>query len=240
MTPAERADGAGTTGPADPADAVAAAVLAVDGVVSLHGGAFGEVATLLPGRRVAGVRLADPATDGDGRPSEVHVVASAEVPVTETAAAVHAAVTPLVSGPVHVVVEDVMTAAELAEQREREERERLERERAEAEKAERAERREAERAEAEREQAEADRERAARRAEDDAEQARREQQDEQDASAGQDGERSGRTVPAAAPGDGTPAVVVVAETAEVTTSADGQDASVHVTEHDQQPPRDGS
>lgn len=38
-----------------PADRVAEAVLAVPGVAGLNGGAFGEVATYLPGRRVVGV-----------------------------------------------------------------------------------------------------------------------------------------------------------------------------------------
>ncbi|WP_363326092.1 hypothetical protein [uncultured Pseudokineococcus sp.] len=79
-------------------------MLAAPGVVDLHGGPLGEVGTYLPGRRVAGVRL------GDGsRPSEVHVVASTAAPLAQTAAAVHAALAPLVAltGPVHVVVGDV-------------------------------------------------------------------------------------------------------------------------------------
>jgi hypothetical protein len=93
---------------------VAAATLAVDGVVALHPGAFGEVATLLPGRKVSGVRLAEPG-DLDAT-SEVHVVAAAEVPVTTTAAAVHTALARLVPGRLHVVVGDVRTRAEQADQ----------------------------------------------------------------------------------------------------------------------------
>lgn len=97
-------------GPAEAADVVAAAAVDVPGVVALHPGPFGEVATLLPGRRVAGVRLPGPG-DPTGT-AEVHVVASAEVPLTATAAALHAALRPLVPGPLHVVIGDVRTAAE--------------------------------------------------------------------------------------------------------------------------------
>lgn len=83
------------------ADQVAAAVLAVDGVHDLHGGLAGDVATLLPGRRVAGVRLRE-----DG--CEIHVVLAWGAPVADTASAVRAAVDPLVDHvPVDVVVADV-------------------------------------------------------------------------------------------------------------------------------------
>lgn len=98
-------------GPQDPgelADQVRAVVLAVPGVVAMHAGAFGEVATLLPGRRVRGVRVSE-----DGR-AEVHVVASSTAPLPRTASAVHHAVSPLVPGPVHVAIGDVMTPAEVA------------------------------------------------------------------------------------------------------------------------------
>ena len=40
-----------------PADLVATAALSVSGVLALHPGSFGQVATYLPGRRVEGVRL---------------------------------------------------------------------------------------------------------------------------------------------------------------------------------------
>ena len=53
------------------AEAVAAAVLAHPGVARLSGGAFGTVASYLPGRRVVGVRL--PLEDTD--PVEIAVVA---------------------------------------------------------------------------------------------------------------------------------------------------------------------
>ncbi|ROP26560.1 hypothetical protein [Pseudokineococcus lusitanus] len=92
-----------------PAEVVRDAVLTAPGVVALSGGALGEVATFLPGRRVPGVRLGP----GPGDPLEVHVVAAYGTPVAATAAAVRAALAGLpasagVAGrPVHVVVDDV-------------------------------------------------------------------------------------------------------------------------------------
>lgn len=85
------------------AETIAAAVTAVDGVAELHGGIFGEAATYLPGRRVAGVRM-------DDNDTEIHVSVLFGFPVRRTADAVRDAVAPLVSGPVHVVVEDVIRA----------------------------------------------------------------------------------------------------------------------------------
>lgn len=82
------------------ADAVAGAVLAVPGVTSMHGGAFGEVATYLPGRRVTGVR-----TQVDR--VEVHVVIAPDIRVLEVAERIHAAVAPLVRTPVGVFIEDI-------------------------------------------------------------------------------------------------------------------------------------
>ncbi|MFD6093293.1 hypothetical protein ACFWGN_14330 [Oerskovia sp. NPDC060338] len=75
-------------------------MLAVPGVVRLHPGDLGEVATYLPGRAVTGVRL---------RPDEVevHLVVSPERPIPEVAGRVHEAVRAVVSVPVHVFVEDV-------------------------------------------------------------------------------------------------------------------------------------
>ena len=94
--------------PAEIADRVAEAALSVPGVDSLHGGAFGEAATYLPGRRVAGVRLTDNAT-------EVHVVLRLDAPVLQTADRVRDAISPLVGGRVDVVVEDVVEPAALPE-----------------------------------------------------------------------------------------------------------------------------
>ncbi len=84
----------------DRADLVAATVLAVDGVVGLHGGMFGEAATYLPGRKVAGVRISE-----DG--AQVHLTVRYGRPVHPLAEAVRRAVAPMVTGPVDVVIEDV-------------------------------------------------------------------------------------------------------------------------------------
>lgn len=85
----------------DKSEDIADAVLAIDGVVGLHGGMFGEAATYLPGRRVAGIRIADDGT-------EVHVTLQFGVAVRETAEAVRRTVAAMVDGPVHVTVEDVV------------------------------------------------------------------------------------------------------------------------------------
>lgn len=88
---------------------VAQVVRSVPGVHALHGGAFGEIATYLPGRRVAGLRVGD-----DVEPWEIHVSVVWEPdlarPLGEIAQAVRDAVAPL-AGPstqVDVVVEDVV------------------------------------------------------------------------------------------------------------------------------------
>lgn len=85
-------------------DRVQAAVLAVPGVADLHGGVFGEAGTYLPGRKVAGVRLREDV-------AEVHVTLEHGPSVPETADRIRAAVSALVDTPVHVMVEDVVTAA---------------------------------------------------------------------------------------------------------------------------------
>ena len=88
--------------PLTPSEVVAATVLAVPGVVRLHGGRFGELGTYLPGRRVTGVRIDDEGT-------EVHVVVSDRVPVPDTAARVQRAVSAIAPMPVRVHVEDIDT-----------------------------------------------------------------------------------------------------------------------------------
>ncbi|OZE12487.1 hypothetical protein CH249_04915 [Rhodococcus sp. 05-2255-3B1] len=85
----------------DRSEDIADAVLAVDGVVGLHGGMFGEAATYLPGRRIAGIRIDDEGT-------EVHVTLEFGVAVRETADAVRSTVAAMVDGPVHVTVEDIV------------------------------------------------------------------------------------------------------------------------------------
>ena len=85
------------------ADAVAAAVLRCPDVVALSDGRIGEVASYLPGRRIAGVRVG---ADGD---LTVHVVgrygSTVAALVVQVRAAVHAAVGPTT---VHVGVDDLL------------------------------------------------------------------------------------------------------------------------------------
>lgn len=84
------------------ADQAATAVLKVPGVADLHAGAYGEAATLLPGRKVTGVRLRA------GQPTEVHIVLRFGAPVLPTAQAVRETVTRVTGGPVEVWVQDVV------------------------------------------------------------------------------------------------------------------------------------
>lgn len=94
--------------PVELVDLVAAAVTGVAGVAALHGGAFGEVATHLPGRRVPGIRLRD-----DG--ADIHLTLVFGVSVGATAQRVREAVAAVTPGPVHVTVEDVVPARAVAE-----------------------------------------------------------------------------------------------------------------------------
>jgi hypothetical protein len=83
------------------ARAVAERIVACPGVARLSGGAFGEVATYLPGLRVPGVRLV-------GGILEVHVVSRWDVPVPTLAAEVRAAVAPAAGGhEVAVFIDDI-------------------------------------------------------------------------------------------------------------------------------------
>lgn len=84
----------------DRSEDIADAVLAIDGVIGLHGGMFGEAATYLPGRRIAGVRSSEDGT-------EIHVTLEFGVAIRETADAVRRTVAAMVDGPVHVTVEDI-------------------------------------------------------------------------------------------------------------------------------------
>ena len=92
----------------DLADQVAEAVLSVPGVHALHGGVLGEVATYLPGRRVAGVRLLEGVT-------QVHLVLDWDAPMSATIDEVRERVSALVPGVVHLAVEDVQGPAGPAE-----------------------------------------------------------------------------------------------------------------------------
>ena len=90
---------------ADAAERIAAVVTAVPGVAGLHAGPFGEVATYLPGQRVAGVRVGE-------QGCEVHVVATAGTPLLQVADRVRAAATAATGGRVDVIIEDIALSSE--------------------------------------------------------------------------------------------------------------------------------
>ena len=82
-------------------DAVAAAMAGCAGVAALDGGPFGEVASYLPGRKVAGVVI------GDGRVT-VQVRSRWGVPAPDLAALIAAVLAPLTGHrPVDVVIADI-------------------------------------------------------------------------------------------------------------------------------------
>lgn len=93
------------------AERIRAAVVATDGVAELHSGAFGEVATYLPGGRVAGIRV-------DRSGIEVHIVVYLEADIREVAENVRRVAQALFSEqrPCTVVVEDVVTGMPLGDQ----------------------------------------------------------------------------------------------------------------------------
>ncbi|MFI5730011.1 hypothetical protein ACIA49_07840 [Kribbella sp. NPDC051587] len=82
------------------AELIAAAVQAVPGVAGLHGGAFGDVATYLPGSQLAGVRIT-------GDRVQIHLTTLIGHPVHTVADAVRGAVRPLTGQPVDVTIEDI-------------------------------------------------------------------------------------------------------------------------------------
>lgn len=82
------------------AERIAEAVLAVPGVVDLHSGLFGEVATYLPGRRVPGIAI----RDDDG---EVHLVADLAYDLQAVATAAREAAEEITGKEFSVVIEDV-------------------------------------------------------------------------------------------------------------------------------------
>jgi hypothetical protein len=81
-------------------DAAALAVLSCPGVSGLDGGRFGEVASYLPGRRVAGV------TAGGGR-VRVQVRSRWGIPVADLVAQITAALGPVTGHPVDVIIADI-------------------------------------------------------------------------------------------------------------------------------------
>jgi hypothetical protein len=88
-----------TTGVEIDAGRIAIAVQALPDIAGLHSGRFGEIATLLPGRRIPGVRI---------RPDEITIGVTGRYPATahQIAADVRAAVGP-VGCPVHVRIGDI-------------------------------------------------------------------------------------------------------------------------------------
>ena len=89
------------------AELVAQTALGVPGVVRLHGGTFGEVATYLPGRRVAGVRTDETGTD-------VHVTVYYDAVVADVAERVRKAVGSITGTKVDVTIADVVPAGSKA------------------------------------------------------------------------------------------------------------------------------
>lgn len=85
------------------ADRVAAAALAVPGVIGLDGGSLGEVATYLPGRRVSGV-----ADRGDRLIVSITALAAGDLRIL--AELVRSAVARVDPRPVDVVVADIAAA----------------------------------------------------------------------------------------------------------------------------------
>lgn len=102
---------------ADLVDRIAAAALSVGGVHSLHGGVRGEVASYLPGRRVSGIRVGDDQV-------HVHVAVEDGFQILDVADGVHQAVAGITTRPIHVAVEDLVTAEDVAAEREAEAAER--------------------------------------------------------------------------------------------------------------------
>lgn len=82
------------------AELVAEIAASVPGVAGLHAGAFGEVGTYLPGRRVIGVKTTPEVT-------EVHLVVAQGSQMLLVAQQVRDAVQPLVDTRVDVFIEDI-------------------------------------------------------------------------------------------------------------------------------------
>ncbi|MDN5916827.1 MAG: hypothetical protein L0I76_17265 [Pseudonocardia sp.] len=89
--------------PAELAQLVADAVIAHPAVARLDGGAFGAVATFLPGRRLVGVHVGRP-----GEPVELAVVLRLDRPIPGVVATLRTTVSALCGGvPVDITVSDV-------------------------------------------------------------------------------------------------------------------------------------
>ena len=85
-----------------PEEAIAAAVARCPDVAGLSGGPYGEVATYLPGRSIAGIRLLEDSI-------EVHVIAHVGAHLPSVAARVRSACAPFAHGRhVDVTIDDVV------------------------------------------------------------------------------------------------------------------------------------
>lgn len=87
------------------AEQIAAATVAVPGVAGLHGGDFGEIATYLPGERVAGVTVGDAGV-------RVHITVYSDQDVRDVADAVRRDVKAATGLKAVVTVEDVVHPGE--------------------------------------------------------------------------------------------------------------------------------
>lgn len=96
--------GPGQSDPGRLAEAVAVVVRAHPAVVDLDGGPFGVVASYLPGRRVVGVRIAEPLD-----PVEVSVVVRLGIPLPRLATELRRVIS-AVTGPraIDLIVNDVI------------------------------------------------------------------------------------------------------------------------------------
>jgi len=83
---------------------VRAAIVSVPGVAGLHSGAFGEVATYLPGERLVGIRRTKTGID-------VHITALFGYSLSEVAENVRRAGEPVANALLFVTIEDVVEAA---------------------------------------------------------------------------------------------------------------------------------
>ncbi|MCO1574849.1 MULTISPECIES: hypothetical protein [unclassified Crossiella] len=93
---------------AELADRIAQVVLTHPSVVSLHGGAYGQVLSYLPGRKVIGVR-----STGDGEPVEVGVVLRFGEPLPEVVTELRQRVRQVTGAvPVDITVVDVVEPGE--------------------------------------------------------------------------------------------------------------------------------
>lgn len=91
------------------ADALIEEICSLDGVAGLDGGKFGEVAILLPGRKIRGLHVTTPKDKNDTERLEVYVIVDGEKQpsIEKLAFAVRQAASAYTDAPVDVIVTDV-------------------------------------------------------------------------------------------------------------------------------------